>query len=89
MIRTTLTIEWIAVFGFANLGVQFGHALQCSIEVLHFKPEQDSIAIRLFRRIANRTVIMLDVPVMQLHHQLPVMREPFILFAAVVALHTQ
>jgi hypothetical protein len=32
---------------------------------------------------------MLDVPVMQLHHQLPVMREPFILFAAVVALHTQ
>lgn len=54
--------------GHDDFGVQFGRASHGGIEVVELEPHEDAIAAREVR-IADRAVMMLDVPAVQLQDQ--------------------
>ena len=63
---------------------QLRHTGRRIIEVADFEPEQHPIAVGQ-RGIADRTVVMLDVPAMQLEEQAIVLDEALVLWATVAA----
>lgn len=52
-----------------NLGAHLGRTLHNIVKVVHFKPEQDSIAIWFEMRIGNRSMIMFIDEAMKLQNQ--------------------
>ena len=67
-----------------DLRLQLRHPGRRIIEVADFEPEQHPIAVGK-RGIADRTVVMLDVPAMQLEEQAIVLDEALVLRATVAA----
>lgn len=61
---------------------------QGRIKVVHFEPQEHAVSGSEVG-IADRTVMMLHIPAVQLKHQPAVRNEPLILRAAMVALTTK
>ncbi len=60
-----------------------GGAFDDGIEVVHFKPEQDAVAVRLVGGIADAAVVMLDLEAVQLQDEVTTVNQLFIMAAAV------
>ena len=58
------------------------------IQVLHFKPQQHSIAMSQFR-IPDRPMMMTNMPAVQLHEQLTIRNQLLVLASTVPALASQ
>ena len=52
-----------------DLSTEFGSARDDSVEVIHFEPEQNAVSVGLVIGIANRTVVILDLEVVQLEYK--------------------
>lgn len=52
-----------------DFGPEFGSARDDSVELIHFEPEQNAVSVGLVIGIANRTVMMLDLEVVQLEYK--------------------
>ena len=74
---------------FDHVSLQLPGTANCRIEVVEFKPEENTISIRAKIGIPERTVVMLDMPVVQLKDQSSVRNQSFIVRPAVPALATQ
>ena len=72
------------MLGKNDLRLQLRHPGRRIIEVADFEPEQHPIAVGQCG-IADRTVVMLDVPAMQLEEQAIVLDEALVLRATVAA----
>jgi hypothetical protein len=85
MIRTAVTVGGIAMARQNDLGVQVLSAGKGRVEVVEFKPEKHAISGRDVW-VADRTVMMLCIPVVQLEDQPAVGNESFVVRTAMVAL---
>jgi hypothetical protein len=65
-----------------HFDLHFLGAGHCRIEVVNLKPQKHSVSVGLEIRIANRTVIVPDVPPVQLKNQSIVQNKTLILGAA-------
>src|SRR5688572_6458711 len=88
MVRTTVTLGWIAMARQNDFCLQFRGAGHRPFEVVDFKPQQDAVPRREFR-IADATMMMLHIPVVQLKHQPAIRNEALIMGATMVALTTE
>jgi hypothetical protein len=88
MVRTTVTVRRIPMAGQNDLRLQVHSSGYGRVEVVDFKPKEHTISVREVS-VANGTVMMLHVPMVQLKNQPAVRNEPLILGAAVVALATK
>ena len=69
MIRPAVSGRRIAMSRHDHFGVHRGCSNERIVKVVDFEPEQDAIAVRLVIRVADREVMMLDLKVVQLHHE--------------------
>jgi hypothetical protein len=67
----------------------FFGALHHRVEVVHFEPEQHSVAVRLVGRVGDRPVMVFDAKAVELQNQLAVVHQLFVLLAAVRALASE
>jgi hypothetical protein len=73
-----------------DLGSKFSGPSHSRVEVFNFEPQQYSMAPRPDVGLAQRTVVVLDFPAMQLKDEPPVaVDEPFIVGSTVVALRPE
>ena len=68
-----------------DLDFQSSAATHGSVEVVDLEPQYDAVAVRAKSWISKRTMIVLHIPTMQLQHELPASREPFIFIASMSA----
>jgi hypothetical protein len=69
-----------------DLGSELLHACQRRVEVIHLEPQHHAVAPRPDVRIAQRAVMVLDLPAVQLEDEPSVaVDQPFIVGSAVVA----
>ena len=61
--------RWIAVTRHQHLRLHPLPTGDGSIDIINLEPEQHAIPVRPYVRIAYRTVVMLDVPSVQLQYQ--------------------
>ena len=59
------------------------------IEIVHFEPQQHTIAIRPVGRIGNASMMVLDLKAVQLQDERAILHQLLILFAAMAAAATQ
>jgi hypothetical protein len=64
-------------------------AVDCRVEIVDLEPQQDAVAIGAVVGLADATVIVLYVEVMQLHHEPITIDEALVVGAAVVAANPQ
>lgn len=68
-----------------HLGAQLTGAFDGGVEVVDFEPQQDAVAVRMGLWITDPAVVVIDLPVMELHDQLTVGDETLVLRSAMVA----
>jgi hypothetical protein len=85
VVWSAIALGRIAVARKDNFRAEFLHPGRGGIEVFDFEPQQHPIAMSQVR-IPNRPVMMFNVPLVQLHEQLPVGNQLFVLGSAVAAL---
>ena len=84
MVRTAvLTRRWVAMAGQDHLDFHRFSTSHCCIEIVDLKPQEDAVSVRLEIWISNRTVMVLDIPSVQLKDQLAADNKAFILRSAV------
>jgi hypothetical protein len=69
--------------GHDNLGIHLRRTGDGFVKVVDLKPQQNTIAIRLVVRIADRSVVVIDLNAVQLQDQ-PVIRHQSLIFRAAV-----
>jgi hypothetical protein len=82
MVGAAFAIARVAVAGQHDLDVHFGSALHYRVEVIHLKPEQDTIPVRFIGTIADGAVIMFNFKAVQLQDEPAIFCQLFILPAA-------
>ena len=83
---TGLSLRWIPVGRQNDFGSKLTGALDCGVEVPDLKPQQNSVAVRPSLGIAHGTVVMVDIPSVQLEDQLALDGQPLVLRTTVLAL---
>lgn len=83
MVRATITGWWVAMTGQGDLGIHLRRAGNGFIKVVDLKPQQNTIALRLVVRIADRSVVVIDLDAVQPQDQ-PVIRDQSLIFRAAV-----
>src|SRR5439155_26715474 len=81
MVRTAVTVRRIAMARKEDLSLQIRGAGNGRVEVANFKPQEHAVS-RCEVGIADGTVMMLNIPPVQLKNQPAVRNEPLILRAA-------
>ena len=66
-----------------DIRAHFRRPLHYRVEIIHFKPEQNAVAVGLAGGIADAAVMMLDFKAMQLKNQLIVCNQLLVMGAAV------
>ena len=66
----------------------FGSPDRC-LEVLDFKPQQHPVAVRFQLRVTDRTMVMIDLPMVQLQNQFSLRLQAFVIGSTVGTLATQ
>ena len=84
MVRTTITVGWIAMARPDYLGLQLCHAGRGGIKVADFKPQEHPVSRREVA-VANAPVMMLHIPMVQLKNQPPLRNKSLIVRAAMIA----
>ncbi len=75
-----------AMARFKNISFHFLCAGNGSVEIIEFKPKEYAISIRFYFGFTKGTVMVLDVPVVQLKDQCSIRQdESFILLTTVIA----
>jgi hypothetical protein len=74
---------------FHDFGVQINRAGDRRIEIIELEPKQYPVAIGLRVAVADRTVMVFNVPVVKLHDQPPIANQAFVMRSAVGALDIQ
>ena len=85
MIRTAVALGWISMAREDDLRLQLCGAGNSHVEVANFKPQEHAVS-RHEVGIADRSVMMLHIPAVQLKNQLGVRNKALILRAAMAAL---
>lgn len=89
MIRAAVAIRGVTMARHHNLNFHLSSALHDRVEVIHFKPKEHSVPIRLVGRIGNRPMMMLDFKAVQLQDKRSIFHELLILLAAVSTAATE
>src|SRR6267154_2896 len=84
MVRTTITLGWIAMARPDNLRLQLRSSGSGGIKVAHFKPQEHAVSRRKVG-VANASVMMLHIPMVQLKNQPTLRNKPLIVRAAMIA----
>jgi hypothetical protein len=79
VIRTALAVWWIPVKGYDDLRIYRCEAANRSVDVVNLKPEQQAIARRGVSRITDWTVMMINVPFVQLQNKLAIGLETLVI----------
>jgi hypothetical protein len=85
MVRTALTLGRIPMAREDDLRLQLRGPGDSRVEVANFKPQEHAVSRREVG-IADRSVMMVHIPSVQLKNQLPARNEPLILRAAMATL---
>ena len=85
MVRAAVSVGWIAVTWQDDFGLKLLGASNGRVKVGDFKPEEHTVSSRKVG-IADRSVMMLDFPVVQLKDERTVRHEAFVMWAAVITL---
>src|SRR6516164_4181010 len=84
--RAAGPLGWVAVGREDDLGLELARALDGGVEVIDLEPQQYAVAVGRRRRIADGAVVVLHVPVVQLHDEGAVgVDEALVLGTAVIA----
>jgi hypothetical protein len=74
MIRTTIAVWRVSMSRHHHFDSHLFRASDRRIEVVDFKPQQSSVTRRLQPRIADWSVVMIDIPPVKLHHEATVVQ---------------
>ena len=74
---------------FDDLGLQLDGPRDGGVEVVHLKPKKHAVAVGSHVRIRDPPMLVSDLPLVQLKHQLSVPNQPLVRRAAVIALEIQ
>lgn len=85
MVGTTFSIRRVANAGFEDLGFHFDGASEGGIEVLELKPKDDAVAVGFEIWIAERAMVVLDFPAVELENEGAIVNEAFVFRTAVIA----
>jgi hypothetical protein len=77
------------MFGQHDFDTHLSGALHHIIEVVHFEPEQDTVAIWPVVGVGDRTVMVCDFEAVQLEDQVAVGYELFVFIASMIAATAQ
>jgi hypothetical protein len=83
VVRTAVTVWWIAKARLDNLCLQLCGAPNRGVEVIDFKPEEYAVS-RRDTGISDEAVVMFYIPRMQLKNQTSIGHEPLVLRTAMV-----
>jgi hypothetical protein len=75
--------------GHHHFHAHFSSALDNSVKVIYFEPQQHAIAVRLVITVADPAVIVFYFEAVELENKLAVRDQSFIFAAAMIALATQ
>ena len=84
MIRPAISVRRIAVARHDDLGAQLDSAAFGRVEIVDLEP-QHAVAVRKFVAIADWPMMMVDVPLVQLHDEDAAMRQSLKFSAAMIA----
>ena len=84
MVRTTITVGWIAMARQDDLRLQLRSSGSGGIKVADFKPQEHAVS-RWKVGVANASVMMLHIPMVQLKNQPALRNKSLIVRAAVIA----
>src|SRR5262249_839584 len=85
MVRPTAAIGRIPMARHDDFGLQFLCAGARGVDVVDLEPQQDAVAMTLDVGITDRTVVVFNVPPVQLEDQSPVPDQAFVLRATMIA----
>ena len=86
MVRATIARRWIAVAGQDDLDSHSLSARHGRIEIMNLKPQEHAVSVRLKTWIPDWTMVVLDMPIVQLEDQHPTRDQSLIIWSAVRAL---
>src|SRR5438477_7429314 len=84
MVRTTITVGWIAMAWQDDLGLQLRSTACGCFEVAHLKPQEHTVS-GCDIGVANASVMMLHIPMVQLEDQPALRNKSLIVRAAMIA----
>jgi hypothetical protein len=84
MIRSAVAINRVSMPGHNDFDSHLGQALHYRVEVVHLKPQQHTVSVRLVIAIPNRAMIVLNLKAVQLKDKPAIGDQPFIRRASMI-----